>query len=43
MENQNSNEVVALLRQLVAIELWKSGISQTEIAKRLGVADEDRT
>lgn len=36
--SKDSNEVVVLLRQLVAIELWKAGISQTEIAKRLGVA-----
>ncbi len=34
----DSNEVVVLIRQLLAIELWKAGISQTEIAKRLGVA-----
>lgn len=32
------DEVVHLLRFAVAIELWKSGISQAEIGKRLGIA-----
>lgn len=36
--SEDSNVVVVLLRQLVAIELWKAGVSQTEIAKRLRVA-----
>jgi len=26
-----------LLRQLLAIELWRAGLSQTEIRKRLGL------
>lgn len=37
-ENKDSSVVVVLLRQLVAIELWKTGVSQTEIAKRLRVS-----
>ena len=37
-EKQASNEVVSLLRQLVAIELWNAGLSQGAIGKRLGVA-----
>lgn len=32
------DEMVALLRHLVAIELWRGGVSQTEIGKRLRVA-----
>lgn len=37
-EKQVSNEVVLLLRQLVAIELWNAGLSHGAIGKRLGVA-----
>lgn len=36
--NKGPDEVVLLLRQLVAIELWKGGVSQAEIGHRLGVA-----
>ena len=32
------NEIVDLLRCLAAIELWKAGISQADIGKRLGIA-----
>jgi transposase len=31
------DEAVMLLRQLLAIELWRGGLSQTEIRKRLGL------
>jgi len=34
----NEDQVVGLLRTLVAIELWRGGLSQEEIRKRLGVA-----
>lgn len=37
-EGKDLNAVVVLLSQLVAIELWNAGVSQKEIAKRLGVA-----
>jgi predicted transcriptional regulator len=36
--NQHQDETVLLLRQLVAIELWKGGVSQAEIGNRLGIA-----
>jgi predicted transcriptional regulator len=32
-----ADETVLLLKQLLAIELWRSGLSQTEIRKRLGL------
>lgn len=31
------DETLVLLTQLVAIELWRAGLSQTEIRKRLGI------
>ncbi len=33
-----SSQMVGLLQQLVAIELLKGGVPQTEIGKRLGIA-----
>jgi len=30
-------EAILLLKQLLAIELWRAGLSQTEIRKRLGL------
>ena len=35
--SDQSDEAVVLLRQLLAIELWRAGLSQTEIRKRLGL------
>lgn len=32
------SHVAQLLQNLLAIELWRGGLSQSEIAKRLGVA-----
>ena len=32
-----TDETAVLLKQLLAIELWRSGLSQTEIRKRLGL------
>lgn len=32
------SDVTQLLRYLLAIELWRGGLSQAEIGKRLGVA-----
>ena len=32
-----SDEAVVLLKQLLAIELWRAGLSQAEIRKRLGL------
>lgn len=32
------SEIAQLLRNLLAIELWRGGLSQAEIGKRLGVA-----
>lgn len=37
-EITHEEQVVGLLQNLVAIEQWRGGISQAEIAKRLGVA-----
>jgi transposase len=31
------DEMVKLLKQLLAIELWRAGLSQSEIRKRLGL------
>jgi predicted transcriptional regulator len=39
--NQSNNglvAVVALLQNLLALELWRAGVSQAEIGKRLGIA-----
>jgi predicted transcriptional regulator len=35
--SDQSDEAVVLLRQLLAIELWRAGLSQAEIRKRLGL------
>ena len=32
-----TDETVLLLKQLLAIELWRAGLSQSEIRKRLGL------
>lgn len=32
------DEIVALLQQLLAIELWRAGLPQSEIRKRLGIS-----
>ena len=34
----DSKIIVQLLQNLLAIELWRGGLSQAEIRKRLGVA-----
>lgn len=31
-------QVIKLLQHLLAIELWRAGVSQVEIAKHLGIA-----
>lgn len=36
-KNDQGDETVVLLKQLLAIELWRAGLSQTEIRKRLGI------
>jgi hypothetical protein len=36
-KNTQGDETVMLLKQLLAIELWRAGLSQTEIRKRLGI------
>jgi transposase len=36
-KNTQGDETVMLLKQLLAIELWRAGLSQTEIRKRLGL------
>ncbi len=36
-KSTQGDEAVMLLRQLLAIELWRAGLSQTEIRKRLGL------
>jgi plasmid maintenance system antidote protein VapI len=37
-KQKESNIEVGLLQNLLAIEFWRGGLSQEEIAKRLGVA-----
>ena len=37
MANEQGDETVMLLKQLLAIELWRAGLPQTEIRKRLGI------
>lgn len=37
-QSKAPEEMVQLLRFLVALELWKSGVSQADIGKRLGIA-----
>lgn len=34
---QDNNETVMLLKQLLAIELWRAGLSQSEIRTHLGI------
>ena len=36
--NEDLSTVTQLLRHLLAIELWRGGLSQAEIGKKLGVA-----
>jgi len=36
-DQTNQSEELVLLRQLIAIELWRAGLPQTEIRKRLGI------
>ncbi len=36
--SNGNDETINLLRFIVAIELWKSGVSQADIARRLGIA-----
>lgn len=36
--NNDLSTITQLLRNLLAIELWRGGLSQEEIGKRLGVA-----
>jgi predicted transcriptional regulator len=36
-KSAQDDEKVMLLKQLVAIELWRAGLSQSEIRKRLGM------
>jgi len=36
--NDDLEMVVKLLQNLLAIELWRSGLSQAEIGKRMGIA-----
>jgi len=35
--SSESSEIVSLLKQLLAIELWRGGLSQSEIRSRLGL------
>ncbi len=37
-ELTNEEQMLVLLQNLVAIEQWRGGLPQAEIAKRLGVA-----
>ena len=34
-----SDETTLLLKQLLAIELWRGGLSQQQIRKRLGISN----
>ena len=36
--NDDLSNIAQLLQNLLAIELWRGGLSQAEIGKRLGVA-----
>jgi hypothetical protein len=38
-KNARDDEAVMLLRQLVAIELWRAGLSQSAIRARLGISN----
>lgn len=35
---EKAGEIIELLQNLLAIELWRNGVSQAEIGKRLHVA-----
>lgn len=37
---QRADETVMLLKHLVAIELWRGGLTQSEIKSRLGLGSE---
>jgi predicted transcriptional regulator len=37
MANSEPDEAVILLKQLLAIELWRGGLTQAEIKARLGI------
>jgi predicted transcriptional regulator len=36
-KNAQDDDTVILLKQLLAIELWRAGLSQSEIRSRLGI------
>jgi len=36
-DSPESAEIIGLLKQLLAIELWRGGLSQSEIRSRLGL------
>jgi len=38
-KNAQDDETVPLLKQLLAIELWRAGLSQSEIRARLGIGN----
>jgi predicted transcriptional regulator len=38
-KSAKEDETVLLLRQLVAIELWRAGLSQSAIRARLGISN----
>jgi predicted transcriptional regulator len=38
-KSEQPDEAVLLLRQLLAIELWRAGLSQADIRKRLGIGN----
>jgi len=37
-KDTDGDEIAAMLQNLLAIELWRSGLSQSQIRKRLGVS-----
>jgi predicted transcriptional regulator len=37
---RNAEEIVSLLKHLLAIELWRGGLSQSEIKSRLGLGSD---
>lgn len=37
-KSADDDEAAMLLKQLLAIELWRAGLSQAEIRKRLGIS-----
>jgi len=38
-KNAQDDETVMLLKQLLAIELWRAGLSQSAIRARLGISN----